>query len=221
MGPTIVVTETPFRSEYYSVGSEDKQIVVISVAKWQKRFAPPSVLEFILSKAQRYALWFLAGTGSHYATRGCLCDFTADVRQARVGIALGYLCDACEAQVRNQLQPADVEKLKEFLSHHWIGRSEDHGTVAGSIKRIFSYDLARTKGISPGFWDKLIEVFKSEATNVIVRALFAAADLLLVFLFGFQTGKDVRQERHPPEAPQFRNLDSHSQQGMALGSKRK
>lgn len=209
--PVIVVTETPFDSEYYSIASDDKQIAVISIPKWQKHFAPPSVLEFVLSKAQRYALWFLAETGSHYATRGCLCDFTADVRHARVGVALGYLCDACEAEVLRRLQPADVEKLKQFLSHHWIGRPEEPGTVAGSIKRIFSYDLARTKGISPGFRDKLIEVFKSEAVNVIVRILFAVGAFLLVFLFGFQAGKDIHEERHPPPAPQFRNLDIHAQ----------
>jgi hypothetical protein len=105
---TIVITETPFQGGYYANAEGD--IAVLSIANWQRHFAPPSVLEFILSRVQRYALrlGFSTPIGSHYPTRACIWDFDANVDDTRTGVLVGYLCGRCEEALATKL---DVERI--------------------------------------------------------------------------------------------------------------
>lgn len=170
-GTTIVVTETPFEGGYYA--DADGDIAVISVASWQRHFAPPSVLEFILSRVQRYALrlGLSAAVGSHYPTRACIWDFDANVDDTRAGVLVGYICQHCEQALASQVEADKLATIKKLLSHEWIGKTEDPGSVASNIRRTFSYDLSRTKGLSPGIWERLVEVGASETVKWIAIAV--------------------------------------------------
>jgi hypothetical protein len=189
-GVTIVVTETPFEGGYYANAEGD--VAVLSVANWQKHFAPPSVLEFILSRVQRYALrlGFDTPIGSHYPTRACIWDFDANVDDTRAGVLVGYLCERCEEALATKVDSEKIVVIKKLLSHDWIGKMEDPGSVASNMRRVFSYDLSRTRGLSPGIRERLVEVGASEAVKWIAIALLA-------FLVGHLSR--VPQSSAPPD----------------------
>jgi len=140
-GPTVVVTETPIHGHYLSTIGEN--MGVITIAGWNRRFSPPSVLEFILSNVQRAALRMLVTTeiGSHYPTRGCVWDFSATVEDARVSIASGYLCATCKDVIAKALRQEQVEDVEGLLRNDWIGSVDDSTSVASDLKRIFGLSL--------------------------------------------------------------------------------
>lgn len=54
LGPTIIITETPVQGGYFGLG--DDNFAVISVTDFHRKYTPPSLLEFVLTNVQRYAL---------------------------------------------------------------------------------------------------------------------------------------------------------------------
>jgi len=179
--PTIVVTETPLEGGYYGWSEED--LAIISISQWQRYFAPPSVLEFILSSSQRYSLRmsFVSEIGSHYPTRGCIWDFNANVGDARAGILVGYLCDSCEFSLLSAgVTEEEVTALKRLLTHEWVGNTETAGSVAGNLKRVFSYDLSRTKGLHASMRERLSDALTSETAKWIVAVVLGG---IVVWLF--------------------------------------
>ncbi len=166
--PTIVVTETPFEGGYYAWS--EGELAIISIASWERYCAPPSILEFILSRVQRYALRlvFRPELGSHYPTRACIWDFNANLEDTRDGVLVGYLCRDCEEALARQADASTIQTIKDLLKLEWIGRPEDLGSVASNVRRIFGYDLSRTKGLSRGFRDRLLEVTTSEVVKWVI-----------------------------------------------------
>jgi hypothetical protein len=166
--PTIVVTESPLEGGYY--GWCDAGLAVISVAGWERRFAPPSVLEFVLRNVQRYSLGLGFGSviGSHYPTRACTWDFNASLVDIGAGILIGFLCSDCEKGLRAEVGEAEIAGVKRWLSQEWVGQVEETGSVASNIKRIYGYDLARTKGLTRGLTDRMLEVLTSESAKWLV-----------------------------------------------------
>jgi hypothetical protein len=190
--PTVIVTETPFGGGYggyYAWGDENDKLAVVTIAHWQRNFAPPSVLEFILQCIQRYCLrmTYPPAVGSHYPTRACIWDFNANLEDVRLGILVGYLCSACSEELSAVISAAELDAIKQFIKNDWIGRTEDLGTVASNLKRIYRYDLDRTRGLSPSFWDLLIQGMTSEAAKWIVPFVLGA--LVTWFLARFSHGK--------------------------------
>lgn len=194
--PTIVITETPFFGGYY--GWADNGLGVISVATWEKRYAPPSVLEYVLRNVQRYSLKlaFDGEFGSHYPTRACTWDFNATLVDIGAGIMIGYLCSACEEGLQPVIGKPALEGVRKWLSLEWVGRVDEPGSVASNIKRVFGYDLARTKGLTRGFWDRLLETLTSESAKLILSFLLGA--LASRFLGGGNPSSQPTPKPPPP-----------------------
>lgn len=178
--PTVIVTETPLAEGY--VGWSTGDVAIASVGEWRKGFTPPSLLEFILDQVQRYALRLTINdrVGSHYPTRGCVWDFDANIEDARLSPLVGYLCDSCKQLIAEQVSPTELEQIHALLAHKWIGKTDEPGTVASNLKRIFGYDLARTRGLSAGFLDQVREAASSEFVKLIAAAITG----VVIFLFG-------------------------------------
>jgi len=178
--PTIVITESPMFGGYYGWAGDD--LAVISVSGWERRYAPPSALEYVLRNVQRYSLRLTFGeaVGSHYPTRGCAWDFNASLVGIGAGILIGYMCSACEEGLRLQIDQSAIADVKKWLSQDWVGRVDDTGSVASNIKRVFGYDLARTKGLTRGFWDRMSEILTSESAKWLVVFLLGALATWLV-----------------------------------------
>ncbi|MCI0620295.1 MAG: hypothetical protein L0387_01235 [Acidobacteria bacterium] len=176
--PTVVITETPFEGFYFGWSAGD--LAIASVSHWRKRQTPPSLLEFILDQVQRYALRMGVNQriGSHYPTRACIWDFDANVSDAKMSVLVGHLCGACEDFLLEQLSESELKEIRHLLSHTWIGRTDEPGSVASNLKRVFGYDLARTRGLSPSFLDHLRQASSSEMVRLIGAWLLAILTLL-------------------------------------------
>ena len=154
--PTVIVTESVLEDGY--VGWSDGDVSIACIGEWRKRQTPPSLLEFILDQVvQPYGLRLAVNdrVSSHHPTRACVWDFDANIADARLSPLVGYLCDSCEALIAERVSANELTEIRHLLSHKWIGRMEDPGTVASNLKRVFGYDLASTRGLSAGFWDSL------------------------------------------------------------------
>lgn len=178
--PSIVITETPFFGDYY--GWSEGDLAVISVANWKRRFAPPSVFEYVLTNVQRYSLRLAFGpeVGSHYPTRACIWDFNAALEDIGTGILVGYLCSNCESTLATQIDDQELQEVKRLLSNKWVGRVDDPGSVARNLKTVFGYDMARTKGLSRGLRDRALEAATSEVIKWLVP--FSLGALVVWFL---------------------------------------
>jgi hypothetical protein len=203
-GPAVIVTETPIQGRYLSVVGED--VAVITIAEWDRRFAPPSVLEFVLSNVQRAAIRMLLTTkiGSHYPTRGCVWDFTATVEDARISVSSGYLCGTCREAVRDALDEEEVRQLEVFLRNDWVGTLRDNTSVASDLKRIFGYDLSRTRGLSPSFGEKLWESIRTKAIEHTIITVLTVLLGIAVTALGI---KSFHEQPPPqPSPPTLKNL---------------
>ena len=183
--PTIVVTETPLQGNFFGWG--DRQLSVLSVAQWERYYAPPSSLEFLLYLVQRYTLrmaYSSSPIASHYPTRGCLWDFGANIVDIKSAVASGYLCEACCNALLQGIPSVEVEQIKAFLRNQWIGKLEEPGTVASNLKRVYGYDLARTKGLSPGFRDRISKALSAEAAKRIGALVYLLLGALGAWALG-------------------------------------
>jgi hypothetical protein len=176
--PTVIITETPFEGYYFGWSAGD--IAIASISRWSRSQTPPSLLEFILDQVQRYALRLGINQriGSHYPTRACIWDFDPNVSDAKMSALVGYLCSACEEILREQLSECEVKEVRLLLSHSWIGRTDEPGSVASDLKRVFGYDLTRTRGLSPTFFDNLRNVGTLEIVRLFAAWLLAILTLL-------------------------------------------
>lgn len=182
-GGTIIVTETSFQGAYFATALNE--IAVITVANWQRNFAPPSPLEFILKMVQRYTtrICFGPGVGSHYSTRGCLWDFDANVMDAKITTSVKFICSQCRADLQICMTPEKIKALECLIDHTWIGETENPGSVASTLKRVFDYDLARTRGLSPGFLDKLKDLSSHHVAEYLVKTAITVVGILISLFF--------------------------------------
>jgi hypothetical protein len=193
--PAIIVTETPLAGGYFAAA--DRGLAIVTIAGWNRNYAPPSALEFILHNVQRYALHFVFSLGNHYPTRGCVWDFDANVEDARIETTLGYLCSACERKLAEHASPSVVDEVKHLLSHDWIGKTEDYGSVAGNLRRVFGFDLARTKGLSRGVFEQILEEGGKEALKYLVPLVLG----LLLGRYLPQPSTNASQNRQETTVP--------------------
>ena len=183
--PTVIVTQTPLEKNY--VGWSASDIAVAFIGKWRKTHTPPSLLEFVLDQVQRYALRLAIDerVGSHYPTRACIWDFDANIADARLSPLVGYLCDSCERLIAERVTKDELEEIRSLLSHKWIGKTEEPGSVASNLKRVFGYDLARTRGLSAGFLDQV----RGASSSELVRLVGVGVSAVLIFMFGWWVKK--------------------------------
>ena len=102
------------------------------------------------------------------STRACLWDFDPNVTDARMSLLVGYLCESCGERLKEQLSEYEVRQLRDLLNHRWIGRVEDPGSVASNLKRVFNFDLSRTRGMAPTIMDDIRRTGFSEIVKWLV-----------------------------------------------------
>ena len=79
----------------------------------------------------------------------------------------------------------ELEEIRSLLSHKWIGKTEEPGSVASNLKRVFGYDLARTRGLSAGFLDQV----RGASSSELVRLVGVGVSAVLIFMFGWWVKK--------------------------------
>ena len=168
-------------------GWSTSDVAIACVGEWPEKVHASVFVEFILDQVQRYALRLAIDDrlGSHYPTRGCVWDFDANIEDARLSPLIGYLCASCEQLLTARVTATNYEKYVSLLEDKWLGTTDAAGSVASNLKRIFGYDLARTRGLSASFLENVREAASSEIVKLIAAGITAVA----IFLFGWWVKK--------------------------------
>jgi len=158
---------------------------VLALGNWKGSIAPPSLAEFIFTLIVRESIAFVSPSLSgsvHFGTKGCLCDFTEYLEDARYKVLHGHVCQYCRDSLIRDGQPELAFKLSTVLNKVWLGRRSDSLSAAGILANLRS-DIFVTRGFKPGFWVRLGETFKAEGTKQAIDILGKVAlGLILLFL---------------------------------------
>lgn len=166
----ILLTMARFNDGYYSVRVAG--MTVLALGNWQRHLAPPSLLEFFVTLILRQAVSLVSPSlmGSvHLGTKGCLCDFTPSLEDVRLKALQGFICSDCQASLITDGHPQLAEHLIVVLdTSKWLGKTEDPTTPAGIVSSL-GYDLFKTKGVKPSFWEKTQAILREEGFKELIK----------------------------------------------------
>jgi len=195
----ILVTLARFDDAHYAL--TEGQLGIIALGDWESSMAPPTVLEFVIAMLTRIAVGFVCDPFSrsrHLGTRGCLFDFTAQLKDAKFKVLQGFICQDCQTVLR--VAHADLlPDLHAVLAKDWIGSKGKPGSPASIVAKL-GYDLFLTKGFKPGYWESFIEIVQKEGTKEVLKLVGAVLLAAVLFWLGLKegAGKDHQEVKAVP-----------------------
>jgi hypothetical protein len=186
-GPIVVLSTATFTDRYFVSSQADWAI--IAFGDWQATMAPPSIVEFFLSRLITCSMGWAAPAGpptSHLATKGCIFDFCAKLVDARNSVVSGHVCADCRAAIASPSLVADTEKLIGF---GWLGTASEPAEIATTAKKL-GFDLFRTRGIKPTVRERLSSLIVEESAKTAFVVVGAVAAAAVMFVLGLSAGKD-------------------------------
>lgn len=183
----ILLTMARFHDGYYSVRVPGMN--VLALGNWERHMAPPSLLEFFVTLVLRQAVSFVSPSfrGSiHLGTKGCLFDFTASLEDARLKALQKFICSDCQASLTTDGHAQLAEHLLSVLdTSRWLGNTEDPTTPA-TIVSSFGYDLFKTKGVKPSFWEKAQATLREEKVKELIKLIGGITLAVLLLWLGLK-----------------------------------
>ncbi|MBS0150484.1 MAG: hypothetical protein JSR31_06040 [Nitrospira sp.] len=182
----IVVCLATFDDDYYTTRKD--RVSVIALGNWERHMAPPSIVEFLLTLIVREAVASvspLLGGSVHLGTKGCLCDFTPQLDDARFKVLNAFVCGHCANALSTDKLPQLVEELQFVLSKKWLGLTSKVGTPAAIALKL-GHDLFATKGLQPTFWEQALKTLQEEGTKQILTLIGAVVGAVLLVWFGIK-----------------------------------
>lgn len=168
--PTVVVTDTPISGGYFC--QSDGGVGVVSTAQWRHISKPVSALDYVLAIVQRVSLRLIFPVlDSHYATRGCIWDFSPHQRDVRISILLGHICETCRDRLLVSSSYDVVEKISLLISRRWVGDRDVQFSPASVLAHVYSYDLSRSTGLSSTFSRRVLGGFEPELGKILSEAV--------------------------------------------------
>jgi hypothetical protein len=177
----VILTKARLKNRWYFMGGY--KWAILALGEWEDVMAPPSVIEFILALLVQIGAITACGEEfppSHCETKGCLFDFTANLRDAGFKALTGFLCSACADTIRQVQSEELVKDMRVLLGREWLGSSNDPKGAA-NIARKLGFPLFSTSGLAPSFREKLRSSLEQEGTKVIldmIKAILLAMILL-------------------------------------------
>jgi hypothetical protein len=121
----ILITDCTFSDGYYSMRRQN--LSVLALGNWEREMAPPSILEFLLTLVIRESVASISPSlrGSiHLGTKGCICDFTDSLHEAKYKVLHGFVCDYCRTALKNDGLPSLPEIVARILRKEWLGKRQ-------------------------------------------------------------------------------------------------
>ncbi len=168
----VVISDGMLSEEYYTM--REGIVSVLALGNWDRHLKPPSLLEFIqaLVVSESIAAVCPSLKGSvHFGTRGCLCDFTNSLEDARHKVLLGFMCASCRAELVKAQSEQLAKDVEMLVSKKWVGKLEDANSVT-SILGKFGHRLFTTVGIKPTLWESTLTQVRSEGLKQFVEVLW-------------------------------------------------
>lgn len=185
----IFITMATFKDGYYSTTPEfmltdPNSIAILALGDWERKMAPPSILECILTMVIQDSTEFISPSfrrSIHLGTRGCICDFNADPEETKFKVLNGYLCTSCRAALLKDGLSELADDIPRILNKGWLGTRTDPGSPAGILSHL-EYDLFVTKGLTPTLLERFKNTLAEDGTKQILD-LAGKIALALVFLY--------------------------------------
>lgn len=186
----ILVTTARFSDHYYNTRA--KELSIMALGNWKRHMAPPSLIEFIVMFILRETLSCASPSlrsSVHLGTRGCICDFTASLDEARLKVLTGYLCHSCRSALQADGLGTSIEVFAHLLKMDWIGIPSEPLTPAGIVANL-GYNLFLTKGLKATIWEKFVDALQQEGTqqalNIVGAVIQAIVIPLLILWLGLK-----------------------------------
>jgi len=150
-----------------------------------------TIVEFILTLVMREAVAKISPSlarSMHLGTKGCICDFTDDLEEARLKVLSAFVCAFCREAMARDGHPFLADEVVRILKRDWFGPSDDPQSPAG-ISAKLGHNPFTTQGLQATQWDKFAEAAHGEIVKSIVKGiglLVTASVLVLVSLSGFR-----------------------------------
>ncbi len=182
----ILITLACFNDNYYSLRQES--LSILALGNWRHSKVTPSLIEFILTLVVREAVAIVCPPlrGSvHLGTRGCICDFTDNLSDARTKVLSGFVCNYCsgrlEAEGFNQLP----HELMHILKKDWLGKPTNPNTPAAIVSNL-GYNLFITKGLTTTLGERIKAVLTEEVLKQFIAIIVAILIAYLLLRFGLK-----------------------------------
>ena len=185
----VVISLARFSDEHY--GLKSKNVQIQALGNWDRGMAPPSILEFIVTFLMRQSASFVSPSVSksvHLGTKGCLFDFTADLKDARYKALQAFVCSLCREHLAAGGAPELAEDLLRVLDTRWFGATSDPNCPAGIVANL-GYDLFLTQGIKPTVWERLRSLLLDEGTKELLKLAGGIALVALLLWLNLKPGK--------------------------------
>lgn len=181
----VVLTGARFDDNFYSV--RHSGVSVIALGNWKRWMAPPSVLEFALTLTIREAITTVSPIGSgavlrgsvHLGTKGCPCDVTASLSDARQKALSSFLCAFCKQAVRDAGAAEVIPDIEAMLSKSWLGSADDPSSPAGVVSAL-GHDLFIVKGIRPTWWELIRTALRRDGAQQFLLLLQTTIGTILI-----------------------------------------
>jgi hypothetical protein len=182
----VFVSLATLDGHYYYI--YEPEYSAIFLGDWNTKMAPPSILESLLTLIIREGIYALVPNTTagltHYATRGCVGDFNASLRDTRYKVLQGFLCSECRGSVEAAVGSEACAAWTALLGKSWIGTVADSTSPATIVKKL-GYNLFLTEGFAPTYRERFLQLLQEDGTkeflklvSAVLAAVLAAAILL-------------------------------------------
>jgi hypothetical protein len=131
-------------------------LVHITTFGWEEYYSPPSVFEYLFHSLMCGTVYALTGIEHHrYSTMGCQFEYTRIKEFDRVDIALGHICQEHQEQIRTVVGDSVLVDILALFKFSWLGKPDEHGTIAYKMMELFKYDLRKDSGYKKGFLERV------------------------------------------------------------------
>jgi hypothetical protein len=182
----VILSLARLDKEYYSARGEN--VSLVALGNWEAQMAPPSILEFVLTCLVREALASISKnfhTSQHLGTKGCVCDFTPDMDDARIKVLSGFLCEHCSGVLIEAGYPALPGEIRWVLGKRWLGRIDQPNSPAAIAAKL-GYNLFVTKGLSATRWERTVATIQEEGTKEIIKSVISTIGTFLAVMLGIK-----------------------------------
>jgi len=182
----IVLSLAHLEGQFYFRKIDD--VAVIALGDWKKVMAPPSLVEFFITLVLRAAvsLTYPGIVSGHLGTKGCLFDFNDDLVGTRFKVLHAFICAACKQQLETKA-PGLSSSLVKVMENQWLGKVDEPGSAA-AIAAGLGYNLFRTKGLRPSWWETFKSGVQEEWAKGLVKLVFTVLLAALLVYLGFKGG---------------------------------
>lgn len=184
----VILSTAKFADYYYLTGGNNNEWLIIALGHWQGYMSPPSIVEFFLTLLVETGIDIACGARfppRHHATKGCVFDFSASIRDVRWSVLSGFLCTSCCNTIKQVRSQQLVEDVRLLLNKEWLGDAKNPTNVANTAKKL-GYDLFRTSGIKQTLWERVSATVEAEAVKNILMIIGTIVLFALLFWLGLK-----------------------------------